>query len=154
MIGRFVRGAGGAVGLASLALPYGQLTSTAFGFTAGYESYTLVGLAQFLRDTGQTPWLVYAVALAAVVGSLLSLLSVRDDRWWAFVGGVLQGTGAASFVVLGSLGGLVSFAFGFASFSVQPEVGVMVLGVASFLSLVGIVVEAAPEYVGDSPSDA
>lgn len=138
MFGRVAAAVGGGVGLASLALPYARVTGSALGFTAGDETYTLLGFAQLLADAGRDPQVIYALAAAIAVGSALALAGAVAGRWLALVGGILQGGSAVAFLYGVATRGVWTFLVGFAQFRVTPELGVYVLAAGAALSLVSL----------------
>lgn len=131
---------GGAGGLASLALPYALVTGGVLGVDVREETYTLLGLARLLEDSGNDPETVYLLAALVVVGSTLALAGAFLRGSVAFVGGLVQGAAAAAFWYGATAEGSRTFFHGLAQVEMTPETGFFVLVVASLVSLSSLVV--------------
>lgn len=148
MLWRLAAAAGGAGGLASLALPYAHVTSSALGLDLQEGTYTLFGLAQLLADAGEDPQMVYLLAVAIAVGSALALVGAAVHRWVAFGGGLVQGGSAAAFAYGATTEGSQTFLFGLGEVDVALAVGVFVLAAASVASLVALPLGALTNAIG------
>lgn len=152
MLWRLAAAAGGVGGLASLALPYARVSGGALGIDLEEGTYTLFGLAQLLADMGEDPQLVYLLAAAIAVGSVLALVGAFVHRWLAFAGGLVQGGSAAAFAYGVTTEGSRTFLLGLGEVDVTFEVGVFVLAAASVVALAALPLGALTNAVGGRAS--
>lgn len=140
MFWRFPALVGGVSGLASLALPYSRVTGGVLGVDVQEETYTLLGLARLLEDTGNDPEMVYLLAGLVVLGSTVALVGAVVRSVVAAIGGLVQGVSATAFWYGATAEGSQTFLYGLGQMDMTLEVGFFVLVTASVVSLSSVVV--------------
>lgn len=140
MIWRIPALVGGGGGLASLALPYARVTGGVLGVDVQEETYTLLGLARLIEDTGNDPEMVYLLAGLVVLGSTVALVGAVVRSVVAAVGGLVQGVSATAFWYGATAEGSRTFLYGLGQMDMTLEVGFFVLVAASVVSLSSLAV--------------
>lgn len=154
MLSRLLAAAGGAGGLASLALPYALVSGGTLGLDLSEEAYTPFGLAQLLADAGKDPTAIYVLIGLVVVGSTLALAGALADRRLALGGGVVQGLAAAAFAYGATTEGSQSFVLGLGQLDLTLLTGLFVLAVASVVSLASLPLDALSMEGLSTPSES
>lgn len=154
MLWRVPAAVGGVGGLVSLALPYAVVTGGTLGVDLHRGSYTLVGLADLLREAGRDPTGVYVVGLLVAVGSVLALVGALTRGGVAVGGGLVQGVAAAAFAYGVTTSGSASVLLGLGRMEVHLTTGFFVLVAATVVTAATALIQGIGRLLERTTSDA